>query len=132
MKIGSILPHYLLFAPLRLCNPLLSFVVLQAETLEDLYEWKAALENALARAPSAPVMAPNGIVKNDQNDGTDASSDHCAVTCIFFLYILLKFLDYQLLLGISGFNILVQLKFLLRCSKSLRVLQSKTYKILKF
>ncbi|OAY58055.1 rho GTPase-activating protein REN1 isoform X2 [Manihot esculenta] len=53
---------------------------LKAETLEDLYEWKAALENALARAPSAPVMAPNGIVKNDQNDGTDASSDHCAVT----------------------------------------------------
>jgi hypothetical protein len=50
-------------------------LVLQAETLEDLYEWKAALENALAQAPSAGlVMGQNGIFRNDQ---TDNSLDQC-------------------------------------------------------
>ncbi|KAG8632838.1 rho GTPase-activating protein REN1 isoform X2 [Manihot esculenta] len=56
---------------------------LKAETLEDLYEWKTALESALAQAPNAAlVMGQNGIFKNDQNDGTDCSNsvDHCAVT----------------------------------------------------
>ncbi|KAJ9166487.1 hypothetical protein P3X46_021235 [Hevea brasiliensis] len=54
---------------------------LKAETLEDLYEWKTALENALAQAPTAAlVIGQNGIFKNDQNDGTDCSIDHCAVT----------------------------------------------------
>ncbi|KAG2698787.1 hypothetical protein I3760_07G164800, partial [Carya illinoinensis] len=42
---------------------------LKAETLDDLYEWKAALENALAQAPSAAhVMGQNGIFRNDQTD----------------------------------------------------------------
>ncbi|XP_021638823.2 rho GTPase-activating protein REN1 isoform X3 [Hevea brasiliensis] len=54
---------------------------LKAETLEDLYEWKTALENALAGAPSAAlVMGQNGIFKNDQNDEIDCSLDQCAVT----------------------------------------------------
>ncbi|KAF5955355.1 hypothetical protein HYC85_008211 [Camellia sinensis] len=45
---------------------------LKAETLEDLYEWKAALEEALALAPSATlVMGQNGIFRNDQADTFD-------------------------------------------------------------
>lgn len=49
---------------------------LKAETLEDLYEWKAALENALAQAPSAAlVMGQNGILKNNQTDPSDGSWD---------------------------------------------------------
>ncbi|KAF9687373.1 hypothetical protein SADUNF_Sadunf02G0086800 [Salix dunnii] len=47
---------------------------LKAETSEDLYEWKTALENALAQAPSASlVMGQNGIFQNDQADGADGS-----------------------------------------------------------
>ncbi|KAL3514256.1 hypothetical protein ACH5RR_026973 [Cinchona calisaya] len=47
---------------------------LKAETLEDLIEWKAALEEALANAPSAAlVMGQNGILKNDQSNAVDAS-----------------------------------------------------------
>lgn len=51
----------------------------QAETSEDLYEWKAALEEALANAPSggALAMGQNGIFKNDQADGTDGSFEQC-------------------------------------------------------
>uniref|UniRef100_A0A2N9FKR3 Rho-GAP domain-containing protein n=1 Tax=Fagus sylvatica TaxID=28930 RepID=A0A2N9FKR3_FAGSY len=49
---------------------------LKAETLEDLYEWKAALENALAQAPSAGlVMGQNGIFRNDQTGSVDNSLD---------------------------------------------------------
>ena len=51
-------------------------LVLQAETLEDLYEWKAALENALSRAPSsAHVMGQNGIFGNDKADAIDGSKE---------------------------------------------------------
>ncbi|XP_022733007.1 rho GTPase-activating protein REN1-like isoform X2 [Durio zibethinus] len=47
---------------------------LKAETLEDLYEWKAALENALSQAPSsAHVMGQNGIFGNDKADAVDGS-----------------------------------------------------------
>lgn len=47
---------------------------LKAETLEDLYEWKTALEQALAQAPSAAlVMGHNGIFRNDANDTIDGS-----------------------------------------------------------
>ncbi|KAL4273564.1 hypothetical protein GQ457_13G020970 [Hibiscus cannabinus] len=47
-----------------------------AETLEDLYEWKAAFENALSQAPSsAPVMEDNGILRNDKADAVDGSKD---------------------------------------------------------
>lgn len=49
-------------------------MILQAETLEDLYEWKEALEDALAQAPSAPlVMGQNGILRNDQAGTVEGS-----------------------------------------------------------
>ncbi|KAI4337614.1 hypothetical protein L6164_016006 [Bauhinia variegata] len=49
---------------------------LKAETTEDLYEWKTALENALAQAPSAAVATgQNGLFRKDQTDSTDNSSD---------------------------------------------------------
>ncbi|CAL5360084.1 unnamed protein product [Camellia sinensis] len=48
----------------------------KAETLEDLYKWKAALEEALALAPSATlVMGQNGIFRNDQADTFDGYVD---------------------------------------------------------
>ncbi|KAA8538167.1 hypothetical protein F0562_027775 [Nyssa sinensis] len=47
---------------------------LKAETSEDLYEWKTALEEALAQAPSAAlVMGQNGIFRNNQADAVDGS-----------------------------------------------------------
>jgi hypothetical protein len=53
-------------------------LVLQAETMDDLYEWKAALENALGQAPSAAhVMGQNGIFRNDQTDSVDNSLNQC-------------------------------------------------------
>ncbi|XP_021283847.1 rho GTPase-activating protein REN1 isoform X6 [Herrania umbratica] len=49
---------------------------LKAETLEDLYEWKTALEHALSQAPSsAHVMGQNGIFGNDQADAVDGSKE---------------------------------------------------------
>ncbi|GMI64888.1 ROP1 ENHANCER 1 [Hibiscus trionum] len=49
---------------------------LKAETLDDLYEWKAALENALSQAPSSPnVTGQNGIFPNDQADADDGSKE---------------------------------------------------------
>ncbi|XP_060216119.1 rho GTPase-activating protein 7-like isoform X2 [Lycium barbarum] len=47
---------------------------LKAETLEDLYGWKTALEHALAQAPSAAlVMGHNGIFRNDTSDSIEGS-----------------------------------------------------------
>ncbi|OIW16569.1 hypothetical protein TanjilG_17742 [Lupinus angustifolius] len=49
---------------------------LKAETTEDLYEWKNALEDALAQAPSAGnVNGENGDFNNDQFDSLDLSLD---------------------------------------------------------
>ncbi|GMH00240.1 hypothetical protein Nepgr_002079 [Nepenthes gracilis] len=49
---------------------------LKAENLEDLYEWKAALESALVQAPSATLaLGQNGILKNDLADAVSGSSD---------------------------------------------------------
>ncbi|GAB2232249.1 hypothetical protein Drorol1_Dr00011278 [Drosera rotundifolia] len=49
---------------------------LKAETLEDLYEWKTALESALEQAPSPTAAgAQNGILKNEQADAVNGSSD---------------------------------------------------------
>ncbi|KAK4745663.1 hypothetical protein SAY87_011975 [Trapa incisa] len=49
---------------------------LKAETLDDLYEWKTALENALAHAPTAaPVMGQNGILRDDQSTPVDDSAE---------------------------------------------------------
>ncbi|KAI3725601.1 hypothetical protein L1987_65392 [Smallanthus sonchifolius] len=47
---------------------------LKAETSDDLYEWKDALEAALSDAPSAV----NGISKNDKGDAADGSEEHSA------------------------------------------------------
>ncbi|XP_012568403.1 rho GTPase-activating protein REN1 isoform X2 [Cicer arietinum] len=45
---------------------------LKAETIEDLYEWKTALENVLAHAPCAPnAMGQNGIFGSDQVDSLE-------------------------------------------------------------
>ncbi|XP_068658469.1 rho GTPase-activating protein 7-like isoform X2 [Aristolochia californica] len=47
---------------------------LKAESSEDLYEWKTALEQALAQAPSAAlVMGHNGIFRSDTADTIDVS-----------------------------------------------------------
>lgn len=47
---------------------------LKAESSEDLYEWKTALEQALAQAPSAAlVMGHNGIFRNDTTDTIEGS-----------------------------------------------------------
>ncbi|XP_058781222.1 rho GTPase-activating protein REN1-like isoform X5 [Vicia villosa] len=49
---------------------------LKAETTDDLYEWKIALEKALAQAPSAAnASEQNGIYRNDQTDPIDISLD---------------------------------------------------------
>lgn len=53
-------------------------LVFQSETSEDLYEWKAALENALAQAPSVThAIGQNGIFRNEQTDSLDNSLDRC-------------------------------------------------------
>ncbi|XP_072983667.1 rho GTPase-activating protein 7 isoform X1 [Typha latifolia] len=50
---------------------------LKAETSEDLFEWKTALERALAQAPNAAlVMGHNGIFRNDNNDAFEGSIHH--------------------------------------------------------
>ncbi|KAK4275702.1 hypothetical protein QN277_018740 [Acacia crassicarpa] len=47
---------------------------LKAETSEDLFEWKTALEQALAQAPSAAlVMGHNGIFRSDASDSLEGS-----------------------------------------------------------
>ncbi|KAJ1383913.1 Rho GTPase-activating protein domain [Sesbania bispinosa] len=49
---------------------------LKAETLKDLYEWKLALENALAQAPNAAnLMGQNNILRSDQTDSLDIYLD---------------------------------------------------------
>ncbi|KAK9743408.1 hypothetical protein RND81_03G237000 [Saponaria officinalis] len=49
---------------------------LKAETLEDLQEWKTALENAVQLAPTATNGAgQNGLLKNDQADAANGSAD---------------------------------------------------------
>ncbi|KAL9250033.1 Rho GTPase-activating protein 7-like protein [Drosera capensis] len=62
----------------------LKVLLCQAETAEDLYEWKTALEQALAQAPSAAlVMGHNGLFRNDTQDDIDGSfhqwRDKCPV-----------------------------------------------------
>ncbi|KAG1371100.1 rho GTPase-activating protein 7-like [Cocos nucifera] len=52
---------------------------LKAETSEDLFEWKIALEHALALAPNAAlVMGHNGIFRNDNADTYEGSMQHCS------------------------------------------------------
>lgn len=62
--------------------------MVQAETLEDLFEWRAALEEALANAPNAAlVMGQNGLFKNDQLNSADASSEQCILCNYLFIHI---------------------------------------------
>ncbi|KAL5720107.1 hypothetical protein ACHQM5_012805 [Ranunculus cassubicifolius] len=46
---------------------------LKAESSEDLYEWKAALEQALAQAPNAALVMGHGIYRNDTSDTFEGS-----------------------------------------------------------
>ncbi|XP_042457273.1 rho GTPase-activating protein 7-like isoform X1 [Zingiber officinale] len=47
---------------------------LKAESVDDLFEWKTALEHALAQAPNAAlVMGHNGIFRNDNGDTFEGS-----------------------------------------------------------
>ncbi|PIA60161.1 hypothetical protein AQUCO_00400805v1 [Aquilegia coerulea] len=46
---------------------------LKAESSEDLYEWKTALEHALAQAPSAALVMGHGIFRNDASDTVEGS-----------------------------------------------------------
>ncbi|GMI91001.1 ROP1 ENHANCER 1 [Hibiscus trionum] len=49
---------------------------LKAETSEDLYEWKTALEKALSQAPSSVQSGgQNGVFGNDQADAVDGSKE---------------------------------------------------------
>ncbi|XP_042441819.1 rho GTPase-activating protein 6-like isoform X1 [Zingiber officinale] len=49
---------------------------LKAETSEDLYEWKVALENALAQAPSATTaLVQNGIFRSDVTESSEVSHE---------------------------------------------------------
>ena len=53
-------------------------ILIQAETSEDLFEWKAALEEALAQAPNAAlVMGHNGIFRNDTTDVYEGAIPNC-------------------------------------------------------
>lgn len=45
--------------------------------MEDLHEWRTALEEALANAPVALSVGQNGILRNDQQNATDVSSEQC-------------------------------------------------------
>lgn len=80
--------------------------VTQAETLEDLHEWKAALEEALTNAPNAAlVTGQNGMLKNEQSNTADASSDQCIFLSIKMCNYFLMFLKYC---AISGRILLLQ------------------------
>jgi hypothetical protein len=46
---------------------------LKAETSEELYDWKTALELALSQAPSAALVMGHGIFRNDATDTIDGS-----------------------------------------------------------
>ncbi|KAL2892905.1 Rho GTPase-activating protein REN1 [Bienertia sinuspersici] len=61
---------------LKPSQPYVSHMLLQAETIEDLQEWKTALENALEQAPIATNNAgQNGVLKNEQSDAANGSAE---------------------------------------------------------
>jgi hypothetical protein len=67
---------------LKLC-----FCLIQAETSEDLFEWKTALEEALAQAPNAAlVMGHNGIFRNDTADTYEGVTPNCWSHCALAFY----------------------------------------------
>jgi hypothetical protein len=70
---------------------MLYICLIQAETSEDLFEWKTALEEALAQAPNAAlVMGHNGIFRNETTDTYDGAIPNCWSTyAISFFFLLL-------------------------------------------
>ncbi|XP_026658250.1 rho GTPase-activating protein 7-like isoform X2 [Phoenix dactylifera] len=55
---------------------------LKAETSEDLFEWKTALEHALSQAPNGVlVMGDNGIFRKDNADTYEGSVQHWRDKC---------------------------------------------------
>lgn len=56
----------------------------QAETTEDLNEWKSALENALAQAPSvANTMGQNPIFSTDvAAEPAETPAEQCKLCCL--------------------------------------------------
>ncbi|KAF4362496.1 hypothetical protein G4B88_023909 [Cannabis sativa] len=68
---------------------------LKAETLEDLNEWKTALESALAQAPASAAHATgqNGIFRNDQIDSVDATDRQSVKSSVIGRPILLALED---------------------------------------
>jgi hypothetical protein len=59
---------------------------LQAETAEDLEEWKASLEKAISAAPNADLMTgQSGIFKNDSIDAGDGPTDTGTHTCLLLI-----------------------------------------------
>ena len=66
----------------------------KAETSDDLFEWKTALEQALAQAPSAAlVMGHNGIFRSDTSDKIDSSFHPCLYSASFCNYLFIMMLD---------------------------------------
>lgn len=78
-----------------------SFLSVQAETLEDLYEWKDALENALAQAPSGAALdhtlaqtsggslltGQSGVLlQDDAVDTIEGSFEQCWFLTITFIF----------------------------------------------
>ena len=54
------------------------FFIKQAETTEDLNEWRSALESALAQAPSAVNTAgQHPIVSNDITEPAETAVEQC-------------------------------------------------------
>lgn len=50
----------------------------QAETTEELNEWRSALESALAQAPSvASTAGQNPIFNTDATESSEASTEQC-------------------------------------------------------
>ncbi|KAJ9560395.1 hypothetical protein OSB04_005555 [Centaurea solstitialis] len=57
---------------------------LKAETTEDLNEWKAALDEALANAPSvSPMAGQGGTVKNEKDDSADECKNNTLKNYLF-------------------------------------------------
>lgn len=58
----------------------------QAETSEDMHEWKTALESALSQAPSAALsMRQNGFFQSDAADVLEGSFGQCMILLSFYL-----------------------------------------------
>ena len=60
---------------------------LQAETLDDLYEWKTALETALAQAPSACAvgLGQNGMFNTEQDEApSNPAEQRCGSLLYYF------------------------------------------------